>query len=248
MGGSVPERAGAVTVEEAIDRLMTQGEVLVGVDFDGTIAPIVDHPDDAVADERALRLLRELARRPDLKVVIVSGRAFDDLRKRLGDVPGARLIGEHGNDVGDDTPSDPVIDKAKVMIHDIADPLEAIVEHKRRSVTFHYRNLTDDEVEKSLERIREWARQHHEVQILEGKKVVELSTGTRTKGEAIREAAGSAGIVYIGDDTTDETVFEDLGPDDVGVKVGDGETAASHRVEDIEGVVTILTHIALASR
>jgi trehalose-phosphatase len=243
----VSERAGTLSTEEAIDRLISSGQVLVGVDFDGTLAPIVDHPDDAVVDERALRLLGELARRPGVEVAVVSGRALDDLRARLGEVPGATLIGEHGNDVGDDSSPDPVIEEAAAMVHDIADPLGATVERKQRSVTFHYRNLAEDEAEKSLDQIRAWAQQQHALAVLEGKQVIELSTGTRNKGDAIRELAGSAGIVYIGDDATDETVFKVLGPEDVGIKVGDGDTAASHRVKDIDEVVRILTQIALAS-
>ena len=54
-------------------------------------------------------------------------------------------------------------------------------------------------------------------------------------------------MIYIGDDTTDETVFDVLGPDDVGVKVGPGPTAAAYRVDDVSGVVEVLRALALAS-
>jgi trehalose-6-phosphatase len=72
-------------------------------------------------------------------------------------------------------------------------------------------------------------------------------TAARTKGDAILELAGGRPALYIGDDTTDETVFAVLGPLDVGIKVGEGETEAPYRVEDVDGVVTILEKIALAS-
>lgn len=243
----MPERSGSVSLERAIEQLMSRDHVLVGIDFDGTVAPIVDHPDDAVADQRAVEALTDLAQRPDVEVAVVSGRALEDLRERLGDVPGATFVGEHGNDIGSESSEDPLIAEAAEIIDELAERLGATVERKQKSVTFHYRNLAEDDAEKALERIRAWAHDQDEVKVLEGKKVIELTTATRNKGDAIRDLAGSASIIYIGDDATDETVFEALGPEDIGVKVGAGPTAATHRVEDIDGVVTILTQIALAS-
>jgi trehalose 6-phosphate phosphatase len=228
---------------------MTSDDVLVGVDFDGTLAPHVDHPDDAVPDARAIELLSAISARPNVEVAVVSGRALDSLRARLGEVSGATLVGEHGNDLGDSSPPDPLIDAAISLIEGIASEAGgATVERKPHSVTFHYRRLEDDEADGYLERIRAWASGHHRVTLLEGKSVVELSTATRNKGDAIMELAQGRPVIYIGDDATDETVFEILGPDDVGVKVGDGATVASHRVEDVDGVVAILEQIDLASR
>lgn len=243
----MPECPGSVSLEQAIERLMSRDRVLVGIDFDGTLAPIVDHPDDAVADQRAIEALTDLAQRPNVEVAVVSGRALDDLRERLGDVPGATFVGEHGNDTGPEPAEDSLIAEAAGIIDALAERLGATVERKQKSVTFHYRNLAEDDAERALERIRGWAFDRDEVRVLEGKKVIELTTATRNKGDAIRDLAGSASIIYIGDDTTDETVFEALGPDDIGVKVGAGPTAATHRVEDIDGVVAILKQIALAS-
>lgn len=236
-----------MSLEEAIGQLLSRSRVLVGIDFDGTLAPIVDHPDDAVPDQRALQVLKDLAARPDVEVAVVSGRALDDLRLRLGDVPKATFVGEHGNDIGSDSTEDPLIAEAAEMINELADHLGATVERKHKSVTFHYRNLPEAEAEAALERIRAWADDQDEVKVLDGKKVIELTTASKNKGDAIRDLAGTAGIIYIGDDTTDETVFEVLGPEDIGVKVGDGPTAAAYRVQDIDGVVRILTQIALAS-
>lgn len=241
------ERSGSLSLEEVIERLMSRDRVLVGIDFDGTIAPIVDHPGDAVPDQRAVEVLTDLAERPDIEVAVVSGRSLDDLRLRLGDVPGATFVGEHGNDIGFESIEDPLITEAAAMIDALAEGLGATVERKPRSVTFHYRNLGEEEGEKALVRIRAWAQDRSELRILEGKKVIELSTATRNKGDVIRELAGPASIIYIGDDITDESVFEILGPDDIGVKVGDGPTAATHRVADVDGVVKILTQIALSS-
>ena len=51
---------------------------------------------------------------------------------------------------------------------------------------------------------------------------------------ALRDALGADAVVYFGDDVTDEDVFTVLTPTDVGVKVGEGATAARYRVEGPE--------------
>jgi trehalose 6-phosphate phosphatase len=238
-----------VSLEAAIDRIASRGGFILGIDFDGTLAPIVDHPDLATPDERALEVLGSLATRDGVEVAVVTGRALDDLRDRLGHLAGATLVGEHGNDVGDDTLDDPLIAEATDMIRALSEEAGGVaVESKPKSVTFHYRNLEDDVAEGYLSRIRDWAGRHHELSVMEGKKVIELSTSTRTKGDAMAELAGDRPVIYIGDDTTDETVFEMLGTDDIGVKVGDGPTSARFRVKDVAEVVAILETIDLASR
>jgi trehalose 6-phosphate phosphatase len=234
-------------LEDVVEPLMRLPKVVVGVDFDGTLAPLVSHPDLAAPLSEAMDSLRRLAAAPNVIVAVVSGRALADLRARLGDLPGAILIGEHGNDYGRDEPVESVIDDAIAMLREVAgDRPEVVIETKPRSVSFHYRNLSNSEAEISLDRIRAWAADH-EVSVLEGKKVVELSIATRDKGIAVRELADGAPIVYFGDDMTDESVFETLGPHDVGVKVGPGPTAAAFRVEDVNGVARILNTMALAS-
>lgn len=243
------ERIGSLSLEQTLGRFASRGPFLLGVDFDGTLAPLVDHPDLAYPEPRAVELLADLARRDGIDVAIVSGRALSDLRERLGEVPGAILVGEHGNDSGEAGIQDPLISEAIALVEEVAqDAGGASVERKPSSVTFHYRNLDEVTADKCLSRIREWADRHEGMRILEGKSVIELTMATRTKGDAIRDLAQGRGVIYIGDDTTDETVFEVLTTNDIGVKVGEGPTAASHQVEDIGGVVRILEAIALASR
>jgi trehalose-phosphatase len=81
------------------------------------------------------------------------------------------------------------------------------------------------------------------VHVTRGKEVVEVAVTKASKGAAIgrlRDHLGAAAVLYLGDDVTDETVFELLGPHDVGVKVGDGQTAAGHRIADPAAVRDLL--------
>ncbi|MFP3882254.1 MAG: trehalose-phosphatase [Actinomycetota bacterium] len=243
------ERTGPLSLDADLSRVLDSGDFLLGLDFDGTLAPIVEHPDLAVPDPRAVDLIAELASRDAIEVAVISGRARSDLQARLGDVKGVVLVGEHGNDMGGATVPNKVISEAETFIRQLAaEAGGATVEVKPNSVTFHYRHLEDEQAEPFLDRIREWARSREEIRLLEGKKVIELTTATSDKGDAIKELAGGRPIVYLGDDVTDETVFEVLGPEDVGIKVGEGPTGAPHRVEHVDEVVRILETIALASR
>ena len=60
----------------------------------------------------------------------------------------------------------------------------------------------------------------------------------------LRERTGATATLFIGDDVTDEDAFARLGAGDVGVKVGEGATAAEYRVEDPESVARLLTAFA----
>lgn len=83
--------------------------------------------------------------------------------------------------------------------------------------------------------------------VMAGKNVVEIAVTSTSKGialDALREALGSPAVLYLGDDVTDERAFAVLGPDDVGIKVGDGETLAAHRVADPAGAARVLTTLA----
>lgn len=240
-----------MSLEQAIVDIMRLDRVVVGLDFDGTIAPIVEHPDQAIPDRMAVNWLQTLAAMPGVEVVIVSGRALDDLRRRLGEVPGVTLIGEHGNDIGQIEPRPAVLAEAIAVVTALGDRTPgATVEVKQRSVTFHTRRVSEPDASQAIQSLRTWASQHDEIAVLEGKEVLELSVGTRTKGDAIVEVAAGTdadAIVFIGDDKTDETVFERLRPQDVGVKVGSGDTAAGYRIGDVADVTGLLERLA-ASR
>ncbi len=237
-----------MSLDDDLSRVLDSGGFLLGLDFDGTLAPLVEHPDLAVPDPQAVEMIAKIATRAEVEVAVISGRAKSDLQERLGEVPGVVLVGEHGNDTGGAAAQNEIVSQAEAFIRPVAeDAGGATVEVKPSSVTFHYRHLEDEQAEPFLDRIREWANSHEEIRLLEGKKVIELTTATRNKGDAIKELAGDRPIVYFGDDVTDETVFEVLGTDDVSIKVGEGTTVASHRVEDVGEVVKVLEKIALAS-
>ncbi len=246
----MPGRARALSLEPAITRLMAHRRVLIGADFDGVLAPLAETPDLAVPDPRALALLVELAGRPGVEAAVVSGRAHADLSAMVGDMPGVILVGEHGNDMGQSFDKPDVLYEARELVDRLHDMLPgSVVEEKPRSVTFHTRRLDREQRLTASRVITDWATGRKGIELLKGKEVYELTVATRSKGDAIAElGADTDAVAYLGDDRTDETVFERLGPDDVGIKVGPGQTLAEYRVDDVDGVVEVLELMLARSR
>ncbi len=245
------ERIGLLTLQSVVDQAANDGHLLVVSDFDGTLAPIAAHPGDAVPNPRALAALLRLASRPGVTVAVVSGRGRDDLDRILGPAPGVILVGEHGNDYGDHS------DSVERGVPEIRSELESAaaavpgsqLEVKRHSVAFHYRNARQEDADRVLGGLRRWAAGRANVTIIEGKKILELSVATRSKGDAVVDLIAESGagrVLFIGDDTTDETVFAALRPGDIGVKVGPGDTAADYRVEDVEAVADLFESLDAA--
>ncbi|WP_323191534.1 trehalose-phosphatase [Halostella sp. PRR32] len=220
-------------------------------DFDGTLAPIVDRPDAAriaPAVEEELTVLRD---HPETVVAVVSGRALDDLRERVG-VDGIGLAGNHGLELhaGDETVVNPDAKAAKETIDAVCQRLRetidiagAVVENKGVTATIHYRMVDDSEVPLVRDRVQD-AIAPTSLRLTEGKEVLELRPDVEwDKGRAVEwlldhltpDGEGWT-PVYVGDDTTDEAAFRALPPEGVGVKVGGEETAADYRVRDVDDV------------
>ena len=86
-----------------------------------------------------------------------------------------------------------------------------------------------------------------------GKNVIEFSVRSTTKGEAVehlRRYTDATAVLYAGDDVTDEDAFAALGPGDLGLKSGVGETAATYRVAgptEVAAALTLLSRARAAS-
>jgi len=130
----------------------------------------------------------------------------------------------------------------------------AWVERKPASVSLHTRTVADAEVASGLEAAaRAAAEGLPGVEILPGKRVVELTVRRGDKGRALdllRAREHADAVFSIGDDLTDERSFVRLRPDrgDIGVHVGPGPTAAQFRVGTIEQVSAVLARLADSRR
>ena len=228
-----------------MSELSTLQNPLFMLDYDGTLAEVVDNPDEAYPHEDVPDLLKTLSSAHP--VYIVTGRAADDLSNLLH-VGGLRVIGVHGMEEGvlgeEVTPA--VSDEDLETLEEVRQNPPEIkglkVEDKRSAIAFHYREVSEGD----RGRLESWASQQPEnLSRLWGKNVLELRPEGYSKGRAVerlvKEHSGKAPI-FIGDDTTDEEAFEVLAELGTGlsIKVGQGETKAQERLEGVDAVVTYL--------
>jgi trehalose 6-phosphate phosphatase len=239
-----------------LERLAAVGRLLVGTDFDGTLAEIVNRPEDAVPVPGAVAALEELAGAPGVTVAVVSGRSLDDLRARLGEVALAVLVGGHGAEWPDGDLPPAARDRAR--LHEVTAALEQLatgvegawVERKPHSAALHLRRVEPGAAD-GLEAAAAGIGRRQGIRTMIGKRIVEVSVSSATKASAVgrlRRRSGATAVLFVGDDVTDEDVFADLGEGDVGVKVGDGPTAAPHRVADPSEAVALLRRLAASRR
>lgn len=207
------------------------------LDYDGTLAPIVDDPEAAVPHPAVPELLRKLDDRYPLW--IVTGRDLQALSAFL-DQP-LKAIGLHGAQRGTIGGSVERLmpDEAAEALRRLRQSVPSVgglrVEEKDQSFAVHYRDV-EDEAE-ARERLEAWlAPMPNPLDAIWGKKVVELRPEGLTKGTAVRRIAAEhpdRTPVYLGDDVTDEDAFvalQNLGRDVVTAKVGGGDTQAEYRL------------------
>jgi trehalose 6-phosphate synthase/phosphatase len=240
--------------------------VMVFLDFDGTLSPIVEDPAAAVLPEAERQAVRALAER--VPVAVVSGRDLDDVRRRVG-LDGLWYVGGHGTAAvsPEGKRSD---DTSGIGLDDIQALLEAterdlkgrlrgldpgvLVERKRTSIAVHYRRAPH-----ALRRVRATveatAAAFPRLAVIPGRAVFELRPSDAwDKGKAVRwlleHAAGSPGTtpVYLGDDTTDETAFRAVEADGIGILVAGvaAGTAAHYQLRNRHRVAEFLTRLTAA--
>lgn len=242
-------------LDERLRSIASTPILLVACDFDGTLAPIVNHPADARPDEEASLAVTALANMPHTHGAIISGRALADLSSMVRGTDKLWLVGSHGAEfeagIFTALPAAKIELLARVrgeLVRLSADIDGVFIEDKPASVAFHYRNADPQRVAPVVRRILDGPGRWEGVITRPGHMVVELSVAPGDKGRAltaIRHRVGATAVVFLGDDATDEDAFGVLSPTDLGIKIGPGETRAEHRVDSIDAVPHLLARLML---
>ena len=217
------------------------------LDVDGTLAPIVEQPEDARVPEETRHELARLASRYAL-VACVTGRASADAERLVG-VPGVAVVGEHGLELASDAAA------WSDRISKFAAGVDWPAERKPLSVSFHFRRAQDEAAARAyLTRVEEAARAEGLVprwgrMVLEVRPPVEANKGTAVV--ALVQRANISRALYAGDDTTDLDAFAGLDGLELGVRVAVDSleapppllAAADVVVEGTDGVLALLREL-----
>lgn len=242
-----------------LSRVANAPWLIVASDFDGTLATLIHDPNDVDIHPENADALERLAQHPRTVAAVVSGRSYTDLHRRVGHIEGVRVVGAHGREI--DGPIRLTGDEL-ALLRDVENQMRAmasevtgvIVEPKDNGIAMHTQKGGATEVEGLIKALTAGLVEPNGLYIQTGKHLFEIALHAPDKGEAVRvfrQELGSMGVpgrdaaaIFIGDDLTDERGFAALGPGDLSIKVGVGETGASHRVQGLAEVTAVLTSLA----
>jgi trehalose 6-phosphate phosphatase len=248
-------------VQHAIEALPFDEPLILLTDFDGTVAEFHPNPAAPMLTDVRREWLRDIAAQPLTFVGIVSGRRVADLRRRAPLPPHAYYAGLHGMEVDTDGRrwQHPDLERARAAVQELLPRLElvvdqfpgAILEDKAVSLAVHVRAVAYSERAEALALADAWAEPWiaaGRLRRLAGTLVVEyLPNVACHKGDAVvwiaRDVAAKTGatpsVVFLGDDLTDEDAFRAI-ERGLGVLVGSRPTAATHQLDGISDVDTLL--------
>ncbi len=204
--------------------------ILLLSDYDGTLTPIVNRPDEAVLPMAVRDKLRALVEQSAFRVGIISGRPLSEARALVG-IEGIYYAGNHGLEI--EGPglkfAHPAAEVARAEIKDLARQFSAklggiegvIVEDKGLSLSIHYRLVKQSDENPIAENFHQIAApllREGKVRVTSGKKVWEVRPPVDWhKGKAVTMIMNEMKAllkyeqlptIYLGDDTTDEDAFE----------------------------------------
>ncbi|MER0237161.1 trehalose-phosphatase [Fulvimarina sp. MAC8] len=218
------------------------------LDFDGTLAELVDDPDAVSLPEGTLEPLMALQRACKGALAIVSGRKVSDLDRFLDPMKFA-AAGVHGLE----RRVQPGAETTRLMTEDELEPvrkaLSSLVEENPRlhledkglALVVHYRTAPDlEEVARSA--VKHAVEDRDDLVVMDGDNIVEVHPAGMDKGRALAAMMEEPPFkgrtpIYAGDDTTDEFALEEVKRrGGISVKVGSRNSAAEYRLADVEAV------------
>ena len=229
------------------------------LDYDGTLMPFSDDPARVAPDERLRELLRQLGGNARTEVAVVSGRDRATLEAWLGDLP-VDLVAEHGIWYRDRAVrtwmlEEPVDDDWKETVRPVlADFVDrtpgSLLEEKDYSLVWHYRMCSQELAERRVIEVKNALGEglaDRGLSLMDGNKVVEVKPRGVAKCPPAPPGFRGPGVdfmVGVGDDRTDEDVFEAAPADAWTIKIGDGPTRARFALKNSSEMRALLEELA----
>jgi trehalose-phosphatase len=236
--------------------------MVIFLDYDGTLTPIVSRPEDAYLPDTMRTVLSDLVR--SYTVAIVSGRGLEDVRGRVH-LEGIYYAGSHGFEIAGPNGLYEVygpaqtflacLDQAEAALHEqLRDVAGAQVERKHFAIAVHFRRVKEADINRVTTMVNAVQKTHPTLRQTGGKKVYELRPNLDWhKGTALFWLLEVMGLdrqevmpLYIGDDVTDEDAFRAVRDHGVGIIVTESlarQTAARYVLPSTKAVQTFLADL-----
>jgi len=227
------------------------------LDYDGTLTGFKKNPNDAKPNEELHQLLYRLEEDPRNVITIISGRDRASLESWF-EGHKINLIVEHGV-------WSRKVDREWKMLSNATDTWKSsiqpiletfvdrtpgtFIEEKNYSLVWHFRKAEPEQADLRANELKDELTTmiaNHNLEILEGNKVIEVKTGGINKGIAALQFLKNKDFDFVfavGDDWTDEYMFRELPETAHTVKVGLKHTAAKYKVESVSAVRTFLAEL-----
>ena len=228
---------------------------LLFLDYDGTLTGFHEDPQQAAPDDRLYNILDRFMELENTDTFIISGRDKETFSRWFLSRK-YNMIVEHGvwmsrkggafkklENVKKDW-----IEKIRPVLESFVDRTPgSFIEEKNYSLAWHYRKTTPDFGEKratELDTVLRSLIANDDLSILNGNKVMEIKSSNVNKGRAAMRIFAEENydfVFAIGDDWTDEFMFQELPDDAVTVKVGRQKTQAKYYIDGIKNVRELLS-------
>jgi trehalose 6-phosphate synthase/phosphatase len=230
---------------------------LIFLDYDGTLVPFADTPEEAKPDVELLTLLTSLAQDVENEVIIISGRNKEALGEFFKDT-NIGLVAEHGAWIRDKKGKWMTAGNFNTDWKEVVKPIlyrykqrtpGALIEEKDFSLVWHYRRVDPELAWVRVSELKEtlyFLTANLKVDVAEGNKIVEVKNAGINKGQAAVNWLSKKKwgfMLAVGDDLTDEDLFRELPEDAYSIKVGLAPSRAKLRFKTQSEVIPFLMAI-----
>lgn len=244
--------------EEIVKKYLAAKSRLVLLDYDGTLVDYTSLPGTAKLPENLSDIINRFVDDPKTKIFIITGRGHEDIDKMLTSLP-VNVIAEHGAFQKEEGVWKNQVNNSRIWKEELIPFLNKItavcpysyIEEKKYSLTWHYRNADPEQgylCSRELIRLLNSKIHFFNLKILDGNKVVEILSNETGKGVAVKKLVEHGSfdfILSIGDDATDEEMFEFFLHYSTAftIKVGKGPTYARYKLKSISDVAALLKQL-----
>jgi trehalose 6-phosphate synthase/phosphatase len=247
-------------IEKISEVLENSKKRLLLLDYDGTLVPFKNKPEQASPDVDIINLLEKLIKNHQNKVCIVSGRDKDSLNEWFGHL-NITLVAEHGIWIKEPgklwretilSISNDWKEEVRGIIDTYVDRTpKTFIEEKSYSLVWHYRNADPDLAAIRLKELKINLYpiiSNQALVTMDGKKTLEIKRRDINKGKIVYDILVNEEpdfVMCVGDDVTDEDMFKVLKgiSNSYSIKVGEGITSANYYVENYKSVRNLLSNL-----